>query len=207
MPPKITGFIISSGHTNVKGKDMGASSIDGKFVEGVLTVADKNILVKKMYEAAAVENIATFSQYMLVDRDDTALAETMAFLKGRTKPNDVLIEIHYNASDNITVKGTEVLVPEDKTKDELEIADRLSDIIGDALTTKERGQIGATDGVKTEAESARKKLGWMRITGINILIEVEFLSNPTAMQTLEQKRDALWTITANYLVGLLKQSL
>jgi N-acetylmuramoyl-L-alanine amidase len=207
MTPKVSGFIISSGHTNVVGKDMGASSVDGKYVEGVLTVADKNILVKKMYEAAAAENIVNFEQYMLVDRDDTALADTMAFLKGRTKATDVLIEIHYNASDNTTVKGTEVLIPEIYTSEETEIADRLSDVIGDVLGTKERGQLGATDGVKTEADSKRKKLGWMRMVGINILIELEFLSNPTAMQTLEQKRDELWTVAAKYLVGLLKQTL
>lgn len=207
MTPKVTGLIVSSGHTNVTAKDRGASSIDGKYVEGVLTVLDKNMLVNYINKAALREGIKDISKYLLVDRDDTALADTMAFLKGRTKANDLLIDIHYNSAGNKDVKGTEVLIPEDYTKEELEIADRISDIIAEVLGTKERGAIGKADGVKTEADSARKKLGWMRMVGINILIELEFLSNPDAMKILGEKRDELWEKVANYIVGLLKQSI
>lgn len=207
MTPKITGIIASSGHTNVSGKDRGASSVDGKYIEGVLTVLDKNLLVNYINKAALREGIKDISKYLLVDRDDTALADTMAFLKGRTKPGDLLIDIHYNSVGNKDVKGTEVLIPEQYTKEELEIADKISDIIAEVLGTKERGAIGKVDGVKTEADSARKKLGWMRLVGINILIELEFLSNPEAMKILGEKRNELWEKIANYIVGLLKQSI
>jgi N-acetylmuramoyl-L-alanine amidase len=207
MTPKITGLIISSGHTNVASKDRGASSPDGKYIEGVLTVLDKNILVSEINKAAIREGIKDISKYLLVDRDDTALSETMAFLKDRTKSNDLLIDIHYNSSGNTSVKGTEVLIPEKYTAEELEIADRISDIINNILGTNERGIIGRADGVKTEADSARKKLGWMRLTGINILIELEFLSNPDAMKILAEKRNKLWEDVASYIVGLLKQSI
>jgi len=192
---KITGIVLSSGHTNVKGKDMGASSKDNKYVEGAMTVLDKNILNNKLKEFGVKVPV-------LIDRDDTALAETMSFLKGRTKENDILIDIHYNASDNVTAKGTEVLIPQDHNSTELEIADKISDIIGSVLGTRERGNEGGKDGVKTEADSARKRLGWMRMTGINILIELEFLSNPDTMKVVESKRDQLWSEIAKYLVSL-----
>lgn len=206
MTPKISGIIISSGHTNVPGKDRGASSSDGKYIEGVLTVEDKNILVEEIKAAAEREGIADIGAYLLVDRDDTPLADTMAFLKGRTKANDVLIDIHYNSATP-QAKGTEVLVPENHIAEEIEIADRISDIISNTLGTSERGVKGTADGVKDESDSNRGKLGWMRLTGYNILIEVEFLSNPAAMKVRDEKKREMWKLVASYLVGLLKQSI
>lgn len=204
MTPKISGIIISSGHTNVRGKDMGASS--GLYIEGSLTVEDKNILVSKIKDAANREGIDNIEQYLLVDRDDTPLADTMSFLRGRTKPTDVLIDIHYNSAAT-QASGTEVIVPENPTPEEIEIADRISDLIGNTLGTKERGVAGRADGVKDESDTARGRLGWMRLTGINILIEVEFLSNPQAMKVRDEKKYIMWGLVADYLVGLLKQSI
>lgn len=200
----ITGLIYSSGHTDNLKADLGAISPNKKEVEGFLTVECKNLLTKYTKLAAEREKITNLN--LLVDRDDTALAETMQFLKARTKENDILIDIHFNCA-NGTAKGTEVLVPENHTDTELEIADRISDIIGTVLGTKERGSIGKTDGVKTEADSARKRLGWMRIPGINILIEVEFLDNVEAMAIYHRNKENLWKQVADYLVGIYKQSL
>ena len=202
---KITGLIVSSGHTNVKGKDVGASSKDGKYVEGFLTVEAKNILAKHFKEACQKEGL-DYSKYLLLDRDDTALAETMSFLKGRTKPTDILIDIHFNAA-NGTAKGTEVLVPNGASVEELEIADRISDIFGNTLGTPERGAIKQYDGVKAEADSNRGSLGWMRLTGINILIEVEFLDNKAAMAIYDSKKEECWKLVAYYITGLIKQSI
>jgi N-acetylmuramoyl-L-alanine amidase len=199
---KITGIILSSGHTNVKGKDMGASSTDGKYIEGVLAVQDKNLLVTKLKEVSQKKGI-DINKYLLIDRDDTPLADTMAFLKGRTKPNDLLLEIHYNAGP-AAAKGTEALVPENPTEAELEIADRITDIVSIVLGTVERGSRGRTDGVKDESESNRGRLGWMRLTGINVLLEVEFISNPAAMAVVDKKREYMWEEVAKYLVGILE---
>lgn len=202
---KITGLIVSSGHTNVKGKDVGASSKDGKYVEGFLTVEAKNILAKHFKEACQKEGL-DYSKYLLLDRDDTALVETMSFLKGRTKPTDVLIDIHFNAANGVA-KGTEVLVPNGASVEELEIADRISDIFGNTLGTPERGVIKQYDGVKAEADSNRGSLGWMRLTGINILIEVEFLDNKAAMAIYDSKKEECWKLVAYYITGLIKQSI
>ncbi len=200
---KITGLIYSSGHTDKLKGDLGAISPNKKEVEGFLTVEAKNLLTKYTKLAAEREKITNLN--LLVDRDDTDLSETLKFLQGRTKESDVLIDVHFNAA-NGKARGTEVLIPENYTETELEIADRISDIIGNILKTPERGVIGRADGVKTEASSARKRLGWMRPSGINILIEVEFLDNPDAMETYHRNKENLWKQVADYLVGIYKQS-
>jgi len=200
---KITGLIYSSGHTDKLKGDLGAISPNKKEVEGFLTVEAKNLLTKYTKLAAEREKISNLN--LLVDRDDTDLSETLKFLQGRTKESDVLIDVHFNAA-NGKARGTEVLIPENYTETELEIADRISDIIGNILKTPERGVIGRADGVKTEASSARKRLGWMRPSGINILIEVEFLDNPDAMETYHRNKENLWKQVADYLVGIYKQS-
>jgi len=201
---KITGLIYSSGHTDKLKGDLGAISPNKKEVEGFLTVEAKNLLTKYTKLAAEREKISNLN--LLVDRDDTDLSETLKFLQGRTKESDVLIDVHFNAA-NGKARGTEVLIPENYTETELEIADRISDIMGNILKTPERGVIGRTDGVKTEASSARKRLGWMRPQGINILIEVEFLDNPDAMETYHRNKENLWKQVADYLVGIYKQSI
>ena len=200
---KITGLIYSSGHTDKLKGDLGAISPNKKEVEGFLTVEAKNLLTKYTKLAAEREKITNLN--LLVDRDDTDLSETLKFLQGRTKESDVLIDVHFNAA-NGKARGTEVLIPENYTETELEIADRISDIMGNILKTPERGVIGRADGVKTEASSARKRLGWMRPSGINILIEVEFLDNPDAMETYHRNKENLWKQVADYLVGIYKQS-
>lgn len=201
---KITGLIYSSGHTDKLKGDLGAISPNKKEVEGFLTIEAKNLLTKYTKLAAEREKITNLN--LLIDRDDTDLSETLKFLQGRTKPNDVLIDLHFNAA-NGKARGTEVLIPENYTQTELEIADRISDIMGNILKTPERGVIGRADGVKTEASSARKRLGWMRPPGINILIEVEFLDNPEAMETYHRNKENLWKQVADYLVGIYKQSI
>ena len=185
-------------------------------VETVRSSLDISLIKKEIVEVVGkslsadrcfiVEYDEQNDKFLLVDRDDTALAATMAFLKGRTKPNDVLIDIHFNAGP-ATAKGTEVLIPAKYTKEELEIADRISDIFGNVLGTPERGSKAHTDGVKDETDSNRGSLGWMKLSGYNILIEVEFLSNPEAMKVYDAKKEECWKLTAEYLVGLLKQSI
>lgn len=201
---KVLKIAVSAGHSNVQGKDRGASS--GKYVEGVLTAECRSLLVSGIRARAQAEDIPNIDVYLLLDGDDSVLADTLAAFKNKTDENTLLIDIHFNAGP-AAAKGTEVLVPQVYTKAELEIADRISDIISTVLGTPERGAKGSADGVKDEGESNRGKLGWMRLPGHNILIEVEFLSNPSAMAIYDAKKVELWNNIAAYVTGLLKQSL
>ncbi|AXH78248.1 MAG: hypothetical protein [Caudoviricetes sp.] len=99
------------------------------------------------------------------------------------------IEIHFNSSSNKGVKGTEVFgLSKHKVKGE-----RLSSIVAHSLNTNNRG-------FKTEKESNRKKLGFVRAGGL--ILEVEFLTNEEAMQNYFKYKDALIKNLYFYLKGL-----
>jgi N-acetylmuramoyl-L-alanine amidase len=200
----ITDIFISAGHTNNPKRDRGA--ISGSRIEGVLTAEARIILYDALKFHAAKENIFNIESRIHIDSDDTNLNDTLQEYSKKTKETSLLLDIHFNAA-NGKAGGTEVLIPEKYTAAELEIADRISDIFGNELGTPERGQLGKTDGVKTEGESNRGKLGWMRLLGNNILIEVEFLDNIERMKTYDEKKLIIWDLVASYVIGLIKQSM
>jgi N-acetylmuramoyl-L-alanine amidase len=51
-------------------------------------------------------------------------------------------------------------------------------------------------GVKLEKESARGSLGWMRLTGENVLLEVCFISNKEEMENYQNKKHYLAKVIA-----------
>lgn len=166
-------IFLSAGHSNKPGRDRGASS--GKYIEGELTVE----LRKLVYAELVKLGISA-----VVDVDDSILSQTMAFFKNKTTKDSLLVDIHFNAGPP-TAKGVEVLVPAKPSTIELTVANKIAVSIAKHLNTSLRGMTNGFAGVKTELESARKSLGWMRLTGENILIEVCFISNATEMSRYE----------------------
>ena len=165
-------IFISAGHSNVLGKDRGASG--NGFVEGILTVEQRDLIVKELKKLGAK---------FVVDNNDSILSQTMAFFRNKTTKNCILVDLHWNASSP-QATGTEVLVPASPTKFETDLATDLSKTISTILTIKNRG-------VKTELQSARKSLGWMRLTGENILIETCFISNKKDMDSYQKNKEEL----------------
>jgi N-acetylmuramoyl-L-alanine amidase len=43
-------------------------------------------------------------------------------------------------------------------------------------------------GIKTEADSHHGRLGWMRLTGENVLMEICFITNPVDMQKYQANK-------------------
>lgn len=165
-------IFISAGHSNVLGKDRGASG--NGFVEGILTVEQRNLIVKELKNLGAK---------VIIDDNDSILSQTMAFFRNKTTKNCILVDLHWNASSP-QATGTEVLVPVTPTKFEMDLATDLSKAIANTLKIKNRG-------VKTELQSARKSLGWMRLTGENILIETCFISNKKDMDNYQKNKEEL----------------
>lgn len=163
MPRKI---FISAGHTNVPGADEGASS--GEYVEGKLTVDFRNCLVKDLISIGITP---------ITDLDSNALAATLAFIKGKFGDKDILLDIHFNAGGGT---GVEVIIPDVASVFEKQIAQRIADSINTITGLKKRN-----GGVKTESDTARKRLGWMRPNSENILIEMCFIDNKTDMMVYE----------------------
>jgi N-acetylmuramoyl-L-alanine amidase len=165
-------IFISAGHSNVLGKDRGASG--NGFVEGILTVEQRNLIVKELKNLGAK---------VIIDDNDSILSQTMAFFRNKTTKNCILVDLHWNAATS-QATGTEVLVPVTPTKFEMDLATDLSKAIANTLKIKNRG-------VKTELQSARKSLGWMRLTGENILIETCFISNKKDMDNYQKNKEEL----------------
>lgn len=163
---------ISAGHSNVPGKDRGALIND--LTEGDLTVEFRNILVKEFKK-----NGITVS----VDPDSNVTFQTVALFRQYFGPNDICIDIHFNSASS-RVSGAEVLVPKNADLFEKDLARELSLAIASTLMIPNRG-------VKSELESARKKLLFMTIPAKTVLLEVCFMSNADDLAKYNNYKDLL----------------
>lgn len=163
-------LFISAGHTR-KGTDSGA--VAHGYKEGDLAAALRDKIVGELKLLGVVP---------IVDDDKNALVQTINAFKAYTSPTAILLDIHFNAGGEVAT-GTETFVPNTPSQFELDLAAEISEVIGETLSIKLRGLAYGKEGVKTEAQSARGKLGWMRLTGENVLLEVCFMSNKKELDT------------------------
>lgn len=105
------------------------------------------------------------------DDDSLRLAEVLADVKSTEK--DIVCDIHFNAGPE-TATGIEVLIPARSTEDERDLARKLCSILSSIMKIRNRG-------VKSESDGQHKSLGVMRESGINVLIEMCFITNKTDM--------------------------
>lgn len=173
-------IFISAGHSNVVGKDRGA--FGNGYIEGVLTVELRDLIVKEL---------KSLGGKVVVDSNDSILAQTMALFKNKTTKDCILLDIHWNAATP-QATGTEVIIPTTPTNFEKELALKLSDIISKTLKIRNRG-------ILTEDRTPRKSLGWMRLIGENILIETCFISNKKDMDNYQQNKIILSKLIAKNL--------
>jgi len=180
---------ISSGHSNTPGRDRGAASADGKFIEGVEAAKYRKDLVAKLLAKGL---------RAVTDVDNSVLAETIAFFKNKTTPDSLVIDLHFNAGP-ASATGTETLIPGEPTVKEAEFAYDFSFATYTVLDIPLRGRYKSWHGVKTELESHHGRLGWMRLKGQNILHEFCFL-NPKDIEKFTSNRDALLEAHANVII-------
>lgn len=162
-------IFLSAGHG---GNDVGA--VANGYKEADLTIELRDLTLKYLKQLGAK---------VVIDDNKNALAQTITFFKNKVAKDSILLDIHWN-SFNETSTGTEVLIPATPTKFETDLATDLSKVIANTLNIKNRG-------VKTELQSARKSLGWMRLTGENVLIETCFISNNNDMDSYQKNKEEL----------------
>lgn len=166
---------ISAGHSNKEGRDRGAAG--NGYIEGNETariVKRVDFYLRKMY---GLEVESCFG--------DTVLADVLAKWRGKTTANCLVAEWHFNAG-NPSVRGTETFVSNNATELECQFAYCLSHVAHVELGTPKRGNFKGYEGVRPEKESARRKLGWMSLNGVNVLPEVEFISNGPGMKSYDE---------------------
>jgi N-acetylmuramoyl-L-alanine amidase len=177
-------LFVSAGHSSKAGRDNGALGIDG-ITEGARTEEFRNLFVQELKKLGVTVN---------VDGNNTILVETINIFKKYTNSNSILIEFHFNASSNPKATGFEVLIPtlKEATPLEKEIGNEFCNIGSIVLGIKNRG-------VKTEDDSARGRLGWMRLAGHNILVELGFISNEQDIKLYDSNKLLLAQKLAKYI--------
>lgn len=162
-------IIISAGHG---GTDPGASG--NGYIERDLAIELRNLIVAEL-KALGVN--------ALTDDNRNALAQTLAWLRGKFGSKDILLDIHWNAAANPEARGSEVIIPAVASDFEKRLARALLSVFA-ALGFRDRG-------VKDETLTARKSLGWMRPNAENILIEVCFISNSLDMKLYQANKNTI----------------
>lgn len=172
-------LFVSSGHSTIAGRDRGASG--NGFIEGVEAAKFRTLLVQEL---------RTLGKTPIIDVDDSVLSQTLAFFRNKTTNTCIVLDIHFN-SGPATATGTETLIPSENTEFERNLAKALSDTMSTTMGIPLRGNHRGLRGVKTELESHHGKLGWMRLTGENVLIELCFISNSEDMRKYQASKEKL----------------
>lgn len=179
--------LISAGHSNVPGRDRGAAG--NGYIEGELAVDFRNLLIPELLKLGIDVH---------KDIDNSILSETISDFKLNVSSDTISIDIHWNAGP-ATATGTEVLIPESNSSIERNLAKDIADTISRILNIPLRGNYKGLKGVKTEAESQHKKLGFMRLNGETILIEMCFISNKSDMDKYQDNKKLLAKEIANLI--------
>ena len=174
-------IFISAGHSNDPKGDRGAQGVNGIW-EGDLTIELRDLIIGELNKLGVKVNI---------DNNRNALQATLSFFKSLIKSNSIAIDIHWNAF-NGTAKGCEVIIPENPTVFEKNLA-------SDILNTICKTTLIVSRGVKTESQTARKRLGWMRQPCETILIEVCFIDNRQDMLLYNANKLKLASNIANLI--------
>lgn len=170
-------IFLSAGHG---GTDSGA--VGNGYIERDLTIDLRNQIVRELRALGVTP---------LIDDNRNALSQTLAWLRGKFSSKDILLDIHWNAAANPEAKGSEIIIPDVSSQFERDLAKALLKVFTD-LGFRDRG-------VKPEALTARKRLGWMRPVAENVLIEVCFISNLTDMKLYEVNKQGIAKKIANIL--------
>lgn len=163
----------SAGHNKIG--DPGACANGHQ--EADLTIDLRNLINKHL------ENLGA---KFVGDKDNETLGQYLS----RIQPGNgsVVYETHFNAATPAAT-GVEVVIPDRHTTHEYDAAKEIASAISCLTGLSLRGKL--KNGVITESETARGKLGLMREEGINLLSEVCFISNKSDLDKYFAAKDAI----------------
>ncbi len=170
-------IFLSAGH---HAKDPGA--VSGKYIERDLAIELRNLT-----EAY----LKTLKADYILDKDPETLSQYLS----RIKPGSasVVVEIHWNSSASSSSTGTEVFVSNNANKISKDLASDIVIGLSSLMDIRNRG-------VKTERESARGSLAFLKKPGANCLIEICFINNSSDMKKYESAKCKIAEFLANTLV-------
>lgn len=180
---------LVAGHDAVK--DFGAVAKHPKLVE--VRESIKNINYRDLLR----RELSFLGVKTTVDNDRQGLAEVIRNLRTLAKPQDLIIDIHFNAAANQAATGTEVFVKDGFKPEEMKLATELVKSASDILRLRNRG-------VKTESQSVRGRLGIMRVPCNVVLLELGFITNPQDVDNYVMWRKILAAKHADIIKDWLK---
>jgi N-acetylmuramoyl-L-alanine amidase len=125
-----------------------------------------------------------------LDNDHNSLSQVIAGIK--STESCVICDIHFNAGP-ATATGVETIIPDRSTANERMIAGLITSGIASAMGIRSRG-------VKSEKDTARKTLAIMKLSGINLLPEICFVSNKSDMSAYQANKDKVAEVIARHLI-------
>jgi N-acetylmuramoyl-L-alanine amidase len=180
MANGIKEIYLIAGHSN---GDPGAIGVK-KTKEADLTKELRDLVAQRL----KLKNVP-----VVTDDDRLSLSQVLSSIKSTEQ--DIVCDIHFNASENPKANGVEVLIPGRHTTKERTGALRILTGITAATGLRSRGVI-------TELQSHRGSLGVMRESGSNFLIEVCFISNQNDFEVYHQKKTAVADSIADSLLQI-----
>lgn len=152
-------FVIA-GHSNT---DPGAVATHDYLVKEATYTKRLRYLITEYFKAFN-DSVEVF-----IDDDKDNLQTVINKINKDVKAGDLVIDIHFNAF-NGKATGTEVIIPAISSKLENKLAAEISKEISEVLEIPNRG-------AKSEAQTARGRIGILRGVGNRILLEVCFIDN------------------------------
>ena len=131
------------------------------------------------------------------DQDSWNNARTIGWLQNNKSQRDVNADIHFNAAVNNQATGVEVIVANNASATSRSLAKAICDELSQVLGIRNRG-------VKTESQSARGRLAIVNVTGVSVLIEVCFISNPNDLNAYLKNKEAVALCVRKHLQALQK---
>jgi N-acetylmuramoyl-L-alanine amidase len=136
--------------------------------------------------------VASYSQIKVIkDNDNLRTAQLLRSIGWLEQ--DLIIDIHFNASSNATANGTEIIIPARSTELERNMADDLCTILSMTMQTRNRG-------TKSETQTARGRIGILNVSGTNLLIEICFMTNVGDMIKYRKAQDNVAKQIANFIL-------
>lgn len=166
-------IFVSAGHT-LTGKGTGAVGFINESQENrVLAKYIVNYL-KKLGHEADYHEVNSGSDYI-----------NQQAKKANEKKYDVVVQIHFNSSDNATANGTEVIYRSSKGK---VFAQRVQDKLKTEFKDRK---------IKHDINDLKRDLGWLRLTNDPaILIETCFVSNKADTDKYTSNREKIAKLIA-----------
>lgn len=171
-------FLIAGHHDN----DSGAVSENG-IKEAELTKKTRDRITHYLNEFYPELEVLT-------DNDSHTLSQVIRWIKNTEGNNSLIYDFHWNAASDPKATGVESFVSDNASNKSKEMARRIVDVITKISGLKDRG-------VKTESQSARKRLGILNTKSPATLVELGFISNPDDRSTFDEWQEQIYITSAH----------